>query len=71
MKKQQRDNVLHITYGFMAITILALLIIVFLVRHMVYNDYGLLMMADIIILILDVYLIHRTHKQLKEYLERI
>lgn len=71
MKKQQRDNVLNITYGFVAITILAILMIVFLVRHILSDDYGLLMVADIIILILDVFLIYRTHKQLKEYLGRI
>lgn len=71
MKKQQRDNVLTITYGFLSIVILAILMIVFIVRHIFYDDYGLLLVLDIIILGLDIYLICRTHTQLKEYLERV
>jgi len=71
MKKQQRDNVLTITYGFLSIAILAILMIVFIVRHIFYDDYGLLLVVDIIILGMDIYLICRTHTQLKKYLERV
>ena len=71
MKKQQRDNVLTITYGFLSIAILAILMLVFITRHIFYDDYGLLLAMDIIILGLDIYLIYRTHTQLKEYLERV
>ena len=71
MKKQQRDNVLTITYGFLTIAMLAILMLVFIVRHIFYDDYGLLLVVDIIILGLDIYLLYKTHKQLKDYLEKI